>query len=311
MFPFDQAVSLLFVATLALHAVFVSYVVAGTAYVLVQTLRRREDPLVAIVRDRLPFMLGCGITAGVAPLLFIQLLHQQRYYTANLLLGPRWMAIIPALIVGFYALYLAKQTERWRRATTGIALACFLFVAWSWSELHELGKADAVWRAFYAAGDRLFTAATIAPRFVLIAGAMATLFATVAVWSTDERKRLAVLGLAGRLVSIGGAIWLWRAGFDVIPAVRPWLIVLFAAVVIEIAAWVVTLRLPTDRSLAVVTAAGTSALLAAAVVRESPRIAMIEPVHPLAAGAGGWVVFAIALVIGIGAIAWIVRTVRA
>jgi len=117
MWPFDRGgvVLALYVATLALHAVFIGYVVAGTAYTLVQSLRRADDPIAATVRDRLPFMLGAGITAGVAPLLFVQLLHQTRFYTANLLLGPRWMAVVPALIVGFYALYLAKMSDRFRK----------------------------------------------------------------------------------------------------------------------------------------------------------------------------------------------------
>src|SRR5262245_23082266 len=80
------------IATFALHAVFASYVVAGAAYALV-----RRDELAARTRDRLPFMLGCAITAGVAPLLFLQLLHQRRFYTANLVMGPRWGAVVPAL----------------------------------------------------------------------------------------------------------------------------------------------------------------------------------------------------------------------
>src|SRR6185503_9242195 len=52
MWPFDRGgpVLLLYVATLALHAVFVAYVVAGSAFLLV----RRADPIAATVRDRLP-----------------------------------------------------------------------------------------------------------------------------------------------------------------------------------------------------------------------------------------------------------------
>src|SRR5688572_30449576 len=140
MWPFDRGggVLALYVATLALHAVFIGYVVAGTAYALVSSLRRAaggdDDALAKTIRDRLPFMLGCGITAGVAPLLFVQLLHQQRFYTANLLLGPRWMAVVPALIVGFYALYVAKLSARLRKLALAAALVCFTFVAWSWSE---------------------------------------------------------------------------------------------------------------------------------------------------------------------------------
>jgi hypothetical protein len=315
MWPFDQAahaagsagVLALYLATLALHAAFIGYVVGGTAYALV-----RRDALAAQVRDRLPFMLGCGITAGVAPLLFLQLLHQHRFYTASLLLGPRWMAVVPALIAGFYALYLAKASERWRRPALGLALACWLFVAWSWTELHALMQADHVWLEFYAAGDRLFTSAMLPPRLIVLCAAMATSFATIAAWSADAgaRSRLAVVALLARLVALGAAIWLWRAGFEPGPA-RGWVVVLAATVVVEAAAWGWLVRRPADGALAVATAAGTGALLAAVVVREAPRVALIEPAHELAADAGGLGVFVVALVAGSAVIAWIVRTVRA
>ena len=306
MWPFDRGgpVLLLYVATLALHAVFVAYVVAGSAFLLV----RRADPIAATVRDRLPFMLGCGITAGVAPLLFVQLLHQRRFYTANLLLGPRWMAVVPALIIGFYALYLVKA-DKWPRAALGVALACFTFVAWSWSELHELMQADPEWAAFYAAGHRVFTAATIAPRFVTVLGAMATLFAAISAWSTDEtgRRRLAVIAVAGRGVSIAGAIWLWRAGFSVEGPGRAWFAILAGATAVDVGAWLALLRSSGDRVLAVATAAGTAVLVSAVVVREAPRVALIE-LH--AESSGGWVAFAIALVLGTAAIGWVVRQIR-
>src|SRR6185295_3004757 len=94
----------LYVLTLALHAVFVGYVLIGSAYATVQAIRKADDPLAAQVRDYLPFMLGCGITAGVAPLLFLQLLYQRHFYSTNLVMGPRWGAVVPALIAGFYAL---------------------------------------------------------------------------------------------------------------------------------------------------------------------------------------------------------------
>ena len=314
MWPFDRGggILALYVATLALHAVFIGYVVAGTAYALVQSLRRSDDPLAATVRDRLPFMLGAGITAGVAPLLFVQLMHQQRFYTAQLLLGPRWMAVVPALIVGFYALYLAKQSLRFRRLALAVALGCFTFVAWSWSELHELMQADAAWHEFYAAGKRFFLASAIAPRFVIFAGAMATTFAMVAAWSAAdaERKRLAVIALASRAVSIGGAFWLWQNGFAIAGPALAWFAVLAAAVAVELVGWVLMLRAPSERVLALITGAGTSAIVAAVIVRETPRIAVIEPTHELAVNAGGVVVFLVALAVGVAAIAYVIRLAR-
>jgi hypothetical protein len=309
MWPFDRGgvVLALYIGTLALHAVFVAYVVAGSAFALL----RRKDPITATVLDRLPFMLGCGITAGVAPLLFVQLLHQRRFYTANLLLGPRWFAVVPALVVGFYALYLAKASNRWRRIALVVSLACFAFVAWSWSELHELMQADPEWAAFYAAGHRLFTAATIAPRFVIVMGAMATLFVTVAAWSTDTagRSRLAPIAAVGRVVSIAGALWLWHTGFSVEGPAVVWFAILVGAAVIDLAAWTVTWKRPSDLVLTIATAAGTAALLSAAVVREAPRVALIET-HVQAETSGAGYAFVIALVLGTAAIAWVVRQLR-
>ena len=88
----------LYVVTLALHAAFVGYVLGGSGWVAVAALRRRPDPVAAVARDWLPFALGAAITAGVAPLLFVQLVHQERFYTSNLLLFNRWMAVVPVLI---------------------------------------------------------------------------------------------------------------------------------------------------------------------------------------------------------------------
>jgi hypothetical protein len=302
--PFDVdrgGVLALYVATLALHAVFAGYVVAGTAYALI-----RKDAIAHDVRTRLPFMLGCGITAGVAPLLFVQLLHQHRFYTANLLLGPRWLAIVPALIAGFYGLYLAKASERWHRLALGGALACFAFVAWSWSELHELMVADPIWAAFYAAGERFYSDAQLAPRLVVLAGAMATLFAAVAAWFADDRRVLAVIAIAGRVVSIAGAYWLWRAGFTIEGPARGWLWLLGAASAIDVAAWLVVAVRRLDWALTIATGAGAAALIAAVIVREAPRIALIEPAH---GPSGGGLAFAIAVVAGGGAITWVIRAV--
>ncbi len=300
----------LFVLTWALHAVFVGYVVAGTAFALV----RRSSPLAEQVRDRLPFMLGCGITAGVAPLLFIQLLHQRRFYTANLLLGPRWILVVPALVVGFYALYVAKSSKsspRWRQRALAVGLGAFAFVAYSWSELHELMAADDRWRAFYEAGHRVYTAIEIPLRTAMFLGGAVALFATVTAWSADAaaRARLAIGAIGGIAVAaLAGGVLASRATHDV--AAHGWLYILIAGAIATVAGWAWTWRAPEGAGLTLATAGTTIALVAAAVVREAPRIATIET-SDNAVVAGGFVVFAITIVIGIAAIAWILRTIRA
>ncbi len=303
----------LYLLTFALHAVFVSYVLAGTGYALIQSLRKVEDPIAERVRDRLPFMLGCGITAGVAPLLFIQLLYQRRFYTANLLMGPRWGAVVPALIVGFYALYLAKaQTSvRLRRIALAVGTLCFVFVAWSWTELDQLMQAEPAWRAMYAAGQRLYGDAAIYPRLLLWLGAMLTLFAIVASWwaSGGERRRLAILGLAGRGLSVAAAFLLVAAGGALQGNAHGWLYLLIAALGVEAAGWVWVVRAPDGAGITLVTGAGAAAVICATVVREAPRLALLEPSRPGAVAASGLLVFALTFVAGALLIAWVWRAI--
>jgi hypothetical protein len=319
MWPFDGSIGgaveslwlALYLVSFALHAVLVSCVAAGAGYALVAAVRGSADPIAARTRDWLPFLLGAGITAGVGPLLFLQLLYQRRFYTANLLMGPRWGAVVPALIVGFYALYLAKASERRRRLALVVATACFAFVAWSWTELHQVMLDDAGWRAMYAAGERFHTDAAILPRLAIWCGAMLALFAAVAAWpaTAAERRRLAGLALAG-LIACGAASTIATAlggGFD--PA-HGWTYLGIAAAVTAALAWGWTARRPDGSGLSVATAATAAALIAGTVVREAPRLALIERARATAVDAGGLPVFAVTFAIGVAAIAWVVRTVR-
>ncbi len=304
----------LYLLTFALHVVLISYVVGGTAYALVLALRGNQDLIADRARDLLPFMLGLGITAGVAPLLFLQLLYQRQFYTANLLLGPRWGAVVPALIVGFYALYLAKATAvlRWRRIALVVALVCFTFVAWSWSEIHLVMQDQPAWREMYAAGDRFYAQSGVLPRLLLWLGAMATLFATLAAWwaAAPDRRRLAVIAISGRFVSAIAVGMLATGDAAVISTAHGWLYLLIGALAVELIGWAWTWRAPDGAGLTLVTGAATAALLAAVVVRETPRLAAMEAPRAAAVEAAGFPVFALTAVLGVGLISWIVRSIR-
>ena len=311
----------LYVATLALHAALIGYVLAGAGYAAVAAIRRRPDPIADAARDWLPFYLGMAITAGVAPLVFVQLLYQHRFYTADLLMGPRWGAIIPALVVGFYALYLHKASTRPRRRLVAIVLAalCFAFVAWSWTEHHLLMVDDARWHAFYAAGDHVYTSAALVPRVAMWLAAALPAFAAIAAWQVGAgpaRRRLAVLAIAGVVASTALALVVRgrldpaaRAGVD---AATPWLVVFIAGRAVEVAAWIAIAVAPAaSRALLVATGGAVAALVAGVLLREAARAHLLAPTRPAAAQAGGAIVFAIAVVLVIVAVAWIARTVRA
>ena len=85
----------LFLLTFVLHQAFMHYVLAGRLYLTWATIRQgrtthlTEQSLAATLRDWMPFLLSAALTAGVAPLLFIQILYQYQVSTANLVLWWR------------------------------------------------------------------------------------------------------------------------------------------------------------------------------------------------------------------------------
>ena len=226
-FPLPTAFyMILYIATLILHVVFMNYVLAGTAVMAAAHLRsgsRGSGESTKILREWLPFMLSGAITAGVAPLLFLQILYKREYYTANLLLFNRWMSILPLLIIGFYALYLLKSKWLTRRAgwvSIGVSLVpmvCIGFTGYSWTENHLLSvRPTAFWGEFYGTRSQIFYDQQLLPRLsVWAAGSVPTMVLILA-WQHWYRgsgnpaplARSAGIGLA--LVAIA-TVWYYLA----------------------------------------------------------------------------------------------------
>jgi hypothetical protein len=233
----STAAPFLYTALLALtwaaHFLCAAYVLAGTGWLAARSLRTGSgatEPIERVLRDWLPFMLSAAITAGVAPLLFVQVVHAQAFYTANLLLFGHWMAILPALIAGFYLLYVLKSGAERRRGVlvrAGVpllALACFALVGLAWTENHLLSLAgEAEWTVRYGERAGVAPDGDTAPRLLMWFGAAPALLATVLIWQlrrtptscaelAPERldtaiRRLAPVALAGlALAALGGVL---------------------------------------------------------------------------------------------------------
>ncbi len=199
------------------HVVCAGFVLAATLGVVAHAAGRlcglgRDDALLpAIWRDLTPFVLGLAITFGVGPLLFVQLLDGHAFYTAGVLLSHRFMAILPALIVGFYLLYLQKAP--WRIVSTRparlliplAALGTFAFTAWSWTELTLLAQEPTRWATTYADGPGLAPRPAAAPRLTIFLGLSLLSLATLT--GLDPRARVrAALGPLAAIAAAGAAL---------------------------------------------------------------------------------------------------------
>lgn len=79
----------------------------------------------------LPAVMGVAITFGIVPLLFLQVLYGQAFFTTSVLAAWPWLSVIPALLLAYYGLYAnalwGDRLGRWRLA---IGLVSYLLVGW-------------------------------------------------------------------------------------------------------------------------------------------------------------------------------------
>lgn len=89
------------------------------------------------------------ITLGVPPLLFVQILYGQYFYSSSISIGFPWLAVVGYLLVGFYAMYLAQWswTRQNRPSAMGksfllLSILCILAIGftYSWNHLKSLSE---------------------------------------------------------------------------------------------------------------------------------------------------------------------------
>jgi len=341
-FPFATGLYLTFyVVTLTLHVVFMNYVLTGTAY-LAFTRKPPESPELRIrpvLASWMPLMLSGAITAGIAPLLFVQILYKQSFYTANLLLFNRWMSILPALILGFYALYLAQSgwlTRRphWLRvAVAALPFACVAYTGYSWTENHLLSlETPEYWGKFYGAEEWRYYEPQLIPRLLVWAFGAMPVFALVVAWQLFYRSRggevimagvertLSFLALAGLALAGASAVTYWSLSDFSSGRVRamagPYFVAAVVGCVIQAAGW---LRFRFERRRLFALTAGTAlTVLGMTATREAIRLDAfgpdrIEPLmrlHEDAANVGGIGAFLVFFVLNAGLITLCVLIVR-
>lgn len=357
--PFPTAFYLvLYVLTFALHQAFMHYVLAGSFYIawcnlfpvndntpnvgrIANPSYRTEQPLCRCLRDWMPFVLSAAITAGVAPLLFIQIVYPTAFYTANLLLSWRWMIVIPVLIVAFYLLYLVKSKRYagWssavRTALAVVIACCFLFVGFCWTANHLISMDAAAWPAIYETGDVALSSVDVTLRVLIWSCGAVLSMAVFAGWQlsykvTDDNSELIDLELhrlsrwslgtilLGVIASAGYLIRLDGEARELILGsfALPYLIAASLGIILQAASWFQLPRTRTRRLwLTGATAGCLLSLVGVSVVREAIRLSHIDVTqlfenHASAREIGGFVVFLIFTVINfavIGYCVWLVR----
>ena len=182
----------LLVLTFFLHLVFMNLTLGGTLMAFVANLRGgpHSSNANSLLAKRLmgvnTYAISLAITTGVAPLLFIQVLYQQFFYSGTILLGWIWFSLLVLLMIGYYAAYLHKK---FRGAWLGVSALTFFGVAMIHVAAHLIHVQPSKWAQFDANAFSVLGDPTYWPRLLHFVLAAVTFSALVAAWWAVRRAR--------------------------------------------------------------------------------------------------------------------------
>lgn len=183
----------LLVFTFILHMLFMNLSLGGTFLAAISRMLggRREDDPRGILAGRLMGVNNYGIsltiTTGVAPLLFVQVLYQQYFYTATILLGWIWFSFLVLLMVGYYSAYAFKFRGNRSTGSGGVfwlmlSALMFLLIAMIHVAVNLMHSQPGNWKEYALAPLSVVADPVFFPRFLHFLFASIGLSALVMCW---------------------------------------------------------------------------------------------------------------------------------
>lgn len=210
----------LYILTFVLHLIFMNYVLGGMLIITIHEWIFGKNPNAnlanRIMIRVMPVNLSLAITMGVAPLLFVQVLYGQFFYTANIMMGGYWLAIIALVTTAFYMIYIMivkrppdNQPNWITRFGTLFNSVLFLTVAFLFTNNAVLTENPQYWPAIYAKETNFIVDdATLWPRYLHnLFGAVAVAGLWCAAIGNYQRKRYPERNETGLWMIKNGLHW--------------------------------------------------------------------------------------------------------
>lgn len=103
----------------------------------------------------IPFLIAFAVNLGVAALLFLQVLHGHLFYSSSILMGVYWLAVVPLLIIAYYAVYTFDFRFPFLAKPVAAALIClplviFLCIAFIYTNNMTLMLNPEAWKGYFS-----------------------------------------------------------------------------------------------------------------------------------------------------------------
>lgn len=217
----------LLVFTFFLHMLFMNLTLGGTLLAWISHARGggRSDNPNGSIASRLTavntFAISLTITTGVAPLLFLQVIYQQYFYSGTILMGWIWFSMLVLLMVGYYATYLYKFRGAPKRGSgggfwLGISAVTFFSIAMIHVGVHLIHIQPEHWARYAANPWTVLGDPTYWPRLLHFVLAGIAFSALVMTWWATRRAAAGEDVEANTAIARVGWRWaLWTIGLQV------------------------------------------------------------------------------------------------
>jgi hypothetical protein len=211
---------LLLIVTFFLHIVAMNFMLGGAFLAVVArfTSKGKEfrNRIFLDLAKKVPVFLAATITIGIAPLLFVQAIYGQYFYTSTILIAWPWFLVLVLLVVAYYGFYFVAYKGQRRPGPAGIvllvSLALVLIIGFIQSTNVTLMQSPTHWAAKYFASptgwSNNLSDPTLIPRYlhfvtsaIAVGGILLVLLALVR-WEDDREY-------AGYLFHFGGKAFMY------------------------------------------------------------------------------------------------------
>lgn len=179
----------------------------------------------------LPFTVSLTVTFGIAPLLFVQGVYGQFFYTSSVLMAWIWLSVVLLIILGYYSLYFyTRGFERFKNRRyifIGISTVMFFLIAFIYVNNLTLMQTPQKWLEIYTQTNGSgwhwnMDEQTLIPRYLhFVFSAFAVAGMLVLILGMREKKNEALSQfmirwgglwfLAATVIQIGVGIWFYTS----------------------------------------------------------------------------------------------------
>ncbi len=207
---------LLLIVTFILHIVAMNFVLGGGILALTAKWRFRNrqsgERVFLDVAKKLPVLLPATITLGIAPLLFLQVLYGQYFYTSSILMAWPWFLVLVFLTIAYYGFYYVSYRGGRDSGKAGkvmsISVILVFLIGFLFSNNLTLSQRPARWAGKYfvdPTGWNLnLSEPTLIPRYLhfvvaaVAVGGLLLVFMAAANWKRDQEYARQLLQFGGK-----------------------------------------------------------------------------------------------------------------